>query len=180
MLLACNDNVANFLAVERMSTKRGKAQFIEPNQKFFQPFYFVLRVWCREEWIWPWPQERCLSMQSRQRLATSQIDVCCTSILPKLQGSKEKVRHVGDRNRRENASWSKVLRFQDSVRESTNCEAQRKGKPREKGPLATEKKWEAKRRPSCTVLSQLTGLRDDLLQHFINNTKNTHIRCNER
>ena len=71
------------------------------------------------------------------------------------------------------------------ARESTNSKAHRKGEPRKKGPgpAKRRKSGEAKEQsvithwPHC---SELAGwLRDDPLQHFIWNTRNTQIRSSE-
>ena len=70
------------------------------------------------------------------------------------------------------------------AKESANCKAHRKGIPRKKGPRPARRResGEAKGRPSHigrTVLSQLAGLRDDLLQHVVRNTRNMQVRSSE-
>ena len=101
----------------------------------------------------------------------------------KPQGSKKRydmVSHGRPHSNRESsleqdaASYTITLR----VKERTKCGIHRKGKPRKEAPrLARRRKGEeAKRRPSHIGRA---GLREDPLQHFSRNTRNTQVRCNK-
>ena len=64
------------------------------------------------------------------------------------------------------------------VKESTKCRTHRNGKPRKRAPRPARrrKSGEVKGRPSHI---RRAGLRDDPLQHFTRNTRNTQVRCNK-